>query len=688
MEGVPLLTPMETPAPNPETADKAPLAASHPSPALRILFCLVAVLSVAWLFLTWQLVSASARQREGLAHFSAVQESYHEAIGKASRLLKRGSDTLTEAARRYAVTGDRAHLDAFFTEADGTRSRNHALELIDDASVDVSDETREILHAAMARSNALFARECHAIRLCAAAKGVPEDALPPRLRTESLTEEELALGPDALRDRAVGLLFDDAYVAAKADVWDLVNEFLDRSTDEQMRLLHDDAVAAQHAVAGQTRIITLRLVTLFLLLALAVAAALGVIAGKSRANLRLAEELRRERDATLAAEKAKSMFFSMVSHDIRTPLNSIIGFSEMIVQGVDDEKERTEAAENVLFSARTLLALVNDVLDLSKLDANKMKFAPAPCDFPEMLARVAATFRIQAAGKDITIGASSAPMPRVMVDEERLRQILVNLAGNAVKFTKKGGVELTASFEPDVPPDAGERPGVPEPPRAGRRGTLRFSVRDTGIGIAPEDQKRIMDPFVQVGPSGTGGTGLGLTICKRLLERMGGELRLESEPGVGSTFTAVLPGIETAAPAAAEDDAEGGHAGSHAAKRSSEPVRSILLVDDVHVNLLVEKALLARAGITDVETAPSAPKALEALRRRPFDLVLTDLWMPKMDGYALCREIRADPALAKLRVHAVTADVEARKLALSRGFDGLLLKPITADTLARFLASL
>ena len=664
MEGVPLLTPMETPAPNPETADKAPLAASRPSPALRILFCLVAVLSVAWLFLTWQLVSASARQREGLAHFSAVQESYHEAIGKASRLLKRGSDTLTEAARRYAVTGDRAHLDAFFTEADGTRSRNHALELIDDASLDVTDETRAILHAAMERSNALFARECHSLRLCAAANGVPADALPPRLRSEALSEEELALGPDALRRRAIGLLFDDAYFAAKAEVWDLVNEFLDRSTDEQMALLRDDAAEAQHAIANQTRILTLRLVTLFLLLALAVAAALGVIAGKSRANLRLAEELRRERDATLAAEKAKSMFFSMVSHDIRTPLNSIIGFSEMIVQGVDDEKERTEAAENVLFSARTLLALVNDVLDLSKLDADKMKFAPSPCDFPEMLARVASTFRIQAAGKDITIGASSAPMPRVMVDEERLRQILVNLAGNAVKFTKKGGVELTSSFEPDVPPDAGERPGVPEPPRPGCRGTLRFSVHDTGIGIAPEDQKRIMDPFVQVGPSGTGGTGLGLTI------------------------SAVLPGVETAAPSATEDDAEGGHAGAPAAKRSSEPVRSILVVDDVHVNLLVEKALLARAGITDVETAPSAPKALEALRRRPFDLVLTDLWMPKMDGYALCREIRADPALAKLRVHAVTADVEARKLALSRGFDGLLLKPITADTLARFLASL
>lgn len=314
-------------------------------------------------------------------------------------------------------------------------------------------------------------------------------------------------------------------------------------------------------------------------------------------------------------------------------------------------------------------------------DAGKMKFVRAPCDVPELVSRVAATFRIQAAGKDISIAASSPAMPRLLLDEERVRQILVNLAGNAVKFTKKGGVDLSASFVPDVAPDAGLRPGVSEPPRPGRRGTLAIAVRDTGVGIAPEDQKRVMDPFVQIGASGTGGTGLGLTICKRLAERMGGELRLESEPGVGSTFTVVLPGVEVSAEAPAAAPA--------APRPAAAPVRSVLVVDDVPVNLLVEKALLQRTGVSEIQTAPSGAAALEALERHgAFDLVLSDLWMPKMDGYALCAALRADARWKALRVYAVTADVEARKLAVDRGFDGLLLKPLTSDSLARFLTDL
>ena len=659
---------------------------SHLKGFLRLLPFLLAAMGLAWLALDAAIFRESARNLRDMERVSSFHRDYRD-FSEAEALLKEGSDRLTQAVRRFAATGFPRFIEDYENEEKVGRHRERALAIID-AKLPPDHPARDAMHEAMARSLALQDVEHRAMRLVAEAFGMDVEGLPEHLRQVVLSPEEAALDAAGKRQRAFDLLYSDDYFAAKAGIWARVQEFLDHTIG---RTADDFDAASQSAIRSTNRqmiLFTLALAVVFGALILSASVGYAMFARMTRKNLGLMDDLRRERDATLAAEKARSMFFSMVSHDIRTPLNSIIGFSELIVQGVEDDRERTEAAENVLFSARTLLALVNDVLDLSKLDADKMKFVPAPCDFPEMLSRVAATFRIQAAGKDISIEASSAPMPRLMVDEERIRQVLVNLASNAVKFTKKGGVELTASFEPDVPPDAGQRPGVPEPPRAGRRGTLRFSVHDTGIGIAPDDQKRIMDPFVQVGPSGTGGTGLGLTICKRLLERMGGELRLESEPGVGSTFTAVLPGLETAAPAAAEDDEEGGHEGAHATKRSSEPVRSILLVDDVHVNLLVEKALLTRAGITDVETAPSAPKALEALRRRPFDLVLTDLWMPKMDGYALCREIRADPALAKLRVHAVTADVEARKLALSRGFDGLLLKPITADTLARFLASL
>ena len=678
---------VSAPAPEP-----APLRPDRPSWALRVLFVLVGVLSVAWLALTWQLVSASSHQRAGLAHFSAAQETYHAVYGKASQLLKRGSDTLTEDARRYIVTGDRAHLDAFFDEADGTRSRNHALELVDSALA-VSDEARSILHAAMAASDALFARECRAIRLRAAAKGVPEEELPPRLRAVALSPEDRALDPEEQRKLSVRLLFDDDYFAAKAGVWDHVNEFLDQAMDEQMRVLREDAAATQAAASGQTRIITMRLVTLFLLLALAVGAALAVIAGKNRANLRLMEELRRERDATLAAEKAKSMFFSMVSHDIRTPLNSIIGFSELLRDGVPDPAERADHLENVLFSARTLLALVNDVLDLSKLDADKMAFSASPVDVPALLARVADSFRFRTQEKGISIHVRADAMPRLSLDEDRIRQVLVNLAGNAVKFTEQGGVELEAEFDPAGPKTQDARPKSDLRPatrdlRPAERGTLTVRVRDTGIGIAPDFRDRVFEPFVQAESSRTsGGTGLGLPICRKIVERLGGSISLESETGKGSTFTVVLPAVETvpdAAPVAASAPASAAPAPAPGAPA----VRSVLVVDDVPINLKVEQALLAKAGVPDIETAPSGDAALRILHQRKFDLVLTDLWMPEMDGYALCARIREDASLAGLPVYAVTADVEAGKTMDGKGFDGMLLKPLTVEKVAAFIAGL
>ncbi|MBR1835865.1 MAG: response regulator, partial [Kiritimatiellae bacterium] len=579
--------------------------------------------------------------------------------------------------------GDSRCLDDFFAEAERRRRRDRALELVD-GTESVSPEVRRTLHEAMEGSETLAAIERRAMHLAAAARGVPEESLPDALRAAPLSAHDEALTAAEKENLAIRLLFDDGYFRTKSEIWDNVNEFLDRSMEDELETTRREIGAAQVHAADQTRIVSLRLAVLLLLFALAFGAAFAVVDGKNRASLRLVGALRRERDATLAAEKAKSMFFSMASHDIRTPLNSIVGFSEILVAGGCGEKERAECAENILFSARTLLALVNDVLDLSKLDADKMTVSPVPCDFGVMLSRVAGSFRIQTGAKGISVSAEAGPMPRLMIDEDRVRQILVNLAGNAVKFTEKGGVSLRADFEPDA---------------GGASGTLRFSVSDTGIGIAPEDQARILEPFVQVGPAGIGGTGLGLTICRRLLERMGGGLSVESEPGKGSRFTATMRGVAVApaapvaAPAPAPAPAAPAPADPAAPAAPPEPasgrIRSVLVVDDVPVNLLVEKAMLRKAGVERVETAASAAAALDALRGggEPFDVVLTDLWMPEMDGYGLCAEIRADPALAAQRVCAVTADVEARKTVLSRGFDAVLLKPVTTEVLAAFLGA-
>ena len=661
---------------------------SHLKGFLRLLPFLLAAMGLAWLALDAAIFRESARNLRDMERVSSFHRDYRD-FSEAEALLKEGSDRLTQAVRRFAATGFPRFIEDYENEEKVDRHRERALAIID-AKLPPDHPARDAMHEAMARSLALQDVEHRAMRLVAEAFGMDVEGLPEHLRQVVLSPEEAALDAAGKRQRAFDLLYSDDYFAAKAGIWARVQEFLDHTIG---RTADDFDAASQSAIRSTNRqmiLFTLALAVVFGALILSASVGYAMFARMTRENLGLMDDLRRERDATLAAEKARSMFFSMVSHDIRTPLNSIIGFSEMLREGVADPKERAENIENILFSSHTLLSLVNDVLDLSKLDAEKMKFSSAPCDFPALLSRVAGTFRFQVRQKGIELRVAAGPMPRLMLDEERVRQILVNLVSNAVKFTDEGSVAISADWTPAAD---------------GASGALRFSVRDTGCGIAPEDQPRVLEPFVQVGQSGTGGTGLGLPICHRLLVRMGGELRLESEPGKGSTFTGVLRSVAVA-PALPSPDSPASTPSTPSTSSTpstpstsstpstpstpstaSHPVRSALVVDDVPVNLLVEQAMLKRAGVAEVVTAPSGTAALEALEKHgAFDLVLTDLWMPEMDGYALCAHLRADERWRKLPVYAVTADVEARKVAAERGFDGLLLKPVTIESLARFLS--
>ncbi len=658
---------------------------SHLKGFLRLLPFLLAAMGLAWLALDTAIFRESARNLRDMERVSSFHRDYRD-FSEAEALLKEGSDRLTQAVRRFAATGFPRFIEDYENEEKVDRHRERALAIID-AKLPPDHPARDAMHEAMARSLALQDVEHRAMRLVAEAFGMDVEGLPEHLRQVVLSPEEAALDAAGKRQRAFDLLYSDDYFAAKAGIWARVQEFLDHTIG---RTADDFDAASQSAIRSTNRqmiLFTLALAVVFGALILSASVGYAMFARMTRENLGLMDDLRRERDATLAAEKARSMFFSMVSHDIRTPLNSIIGFSEMLREGVADPKERAENIENILFSSHTLLSLVNDVLDLSKLDAEKMKFSSAPCDFPALLSRVAGTFRFQVRQKGIELSVAAGPMPRLMLDEERVRQILVNLVSNAVKFTDEGSVAISADWTPAAD---------------GASGALRFSVRDTGCGIAPEDQPRVLEPFVQVGQSGTGGTGLGLPICHRLLVRMGGELRLESEPGKGSTFTGILRSVAVA-PALPSPDSPASTPStpstpstsstpstpstSSTPSTASHPVRSALVVDDVPVNLLVEQAMLKRAGVAEVVTAPSGTAALEALEKHgAFDLVLTDLWMPEMDGYALCAHLRADERWRKLPVYAVTADVEARKVAAERGFDGLLLKPVTIESLARFLS--
>ena len=384
----------------------------------------------------------------------------------------------------------------------------------------------------------------------------------------------------------------------------------------------------------------------------------------NRTQDELIARLRDERDRAVAAEKARSFFFSTVSHDIRTPLNAIIGFSEMLKLGVDDPEERKRFLDSILVSGKTLLQLINDVLDLSKLEAGRMEIHPEPTDCGKLVIEICDAFRASAVNKLVEIRSTVAtPMPILIVDPQRIRQILFNLVGNAIKFTTQGYVSVSAAFD------------------AKDDNTFILRVEDTGCGIPEEDQERIALPYVQAnGPGRHGGTGLGLAICKELVSCMGGKIKFASQVGKGTIFQVQLPNTEIAKEATLKTLST-----TQLIRLAvSGPVpttKRVLIVDDSAVNLSVLKAMLRRMGIQNISMASNGREALEVLGTKPIDLVLTDMWMPVMDGRKLVCSIRADARFAHLPVYAVTADVETRKECATAGFTGILLKPLTLEKL-------
>jgi len=378
-----------------------------------------------------------------------------------------------------------------------------------------------------------------------------------------------------------------------------------------------------------------------------------------------AAELEKALERARAAEKARSMFFSIVSHDIRTPLNAIIGYSELLQLGIKDPAERDEALRSIQASGTTLLQLVDDVLDLAKMDSGKIALQQEPVRLFQLVDEVFASFKKAAAEKGIELVNRTAGVPTLLLDGHRFRQILFNLVGNAVKFTERGSVTVSATY-------AGS--------------DLEVSVADTGCGIAPDSISRIFDPFVQAqDPSHSadraGGTGLGLSICKRFVEAMGGMLVVESEVGKGSTFKACIPGVkgESERPTAAAAPRQ------PVAKPEKVPTR-VLVVDDSTINREVLASLLVYAGVKSVDQARDGAEALSHLAEaaeagRPHDLVLSDLWMPKVNGIELIGRLRADPRFAKLPVVAVTADAEFLRDERNSLFSGVLLKPLTYEKL-------
>ncbi|MBO4511333.1 MAG: response regulator, partial [Victivallales bacterium] len=342
---------------------------------------------------------------------------------------------------------------------------------------------------------------------------------------------------------------------------------------------------------------------------------------------------------------------------------AIIGFSQMLKTGFDTEEERKTALDSILVCSKTLLNLINDVLDISKLEAGRMEIKPEPTDCTRLVQEIVESFKISNKNSKVEIRCKVDNMPTLMLDAQRLRQITFNLVGNAMKFTKEGHVEIRTAF---------------------KKGTFRLQVEDTGQGISKEDLARIASPYVQLGTktSRNGGTGLGLTISRQLALAMKGKLEVQSDLGKGSTFSITLYEVEVS------NEEPKNNTTTFEKLVIKRKCHRLLLVDDQKTNLLVLKAMLKKLGTFDIVMATNGVEALEILKKQegePFDIVLTDMWMPEMNGEELIKHLRADATFKDLPVYLITADVEAPKSYKEQGFTGILLKPVTIESLKELL---
>ncbi len=389
------------------------------------------------------------------------------------------------------------------------------------------------------------------------------------------------------------------------------------------------------------------------------------------------EKLQAAKDAAEKANRAKSEFLANMSHEIRTPLNAVTGFSELLSSMVRDTKQ-LGYLQAIKAAGKSLLTLINDILDLSKIEAGKMTIAYAPVNPRVLFTEIRQVFQTRIKEKALDFRIDLPPdLPEILeLDETRLRQVLLNIVGNAVKFTHEGGVTLSARVSG---PSLSNGSGGPGPPAAGRV-NLVIAVEDTGIGIPMEDQDSIFESFKQLwGQSDRkyGGTGLGLSISKKLAEMMNGEIRLKSTPGIGSIFELILNDVEVAdtlLPETPESSID-----FHNVFFRKVPV---LVADDVESNRRLLKELLENSGL-EVLSAENGAEAVVIAESLHPKLVVIDIRMPVMDGIEAARRLKSNPATRDIPVVALTASakVNEKSLMMDRNFDGYLAKPVVVDRL-------
>lgn len=398
-------------------------------------------------------------------------------------------------------------------------------------------------------------------------------------------------------------------------------------------------------------------------------------------------ELKEAKEAAEAASSAKSGFLTTMSHELRTPMNGIIGIAQLLKES-DLGSEQQEQVDVILKSGTALMKILNQILDLSKIEADSFEIESVPFSPHEVIASNISLFSGAANARDLSLNWKQADrLPASVIgDPHRLSQILSNLLGNAVKFTDQGNITVSTRITDETDDKV----------------TLLIDVSDTGIGIAAEKIDAVFQPFTQANHSISrkhSGTGLGLTIVQNIIKLMGGTISVKSRPGEGSTFSIHLPLAKTALPAADAEPAAQTDTSQAAAITSPGSIRKknnrlhhLLVVEDDRINQMVIVGMLEKMGYT-VDVATNGREAIDQFRQQHYDLVFMDCLMPEMDGFEATREIRRAEQEMKTEhqtpIIALTAKAMKgdREMCLSAGMDNYLTKPVTMDKLTTLLDS-